>query len=314
MVDRLLDQADKHIGLSQYEEAIALIEQTFECEKPNTSTLMLYIFCLFELNRFKDVKAACEQILEISPLHSFEVMEIYVTALMQLKEFKQVEKIILTMKQNRIIPPEHLERFNRLQMLNSNVAEVQERQEQFEHPFEDDGANFEDTMEVEVFLNLSKEEQLMILHQFGDRNVRPYTMQLMDIIKHEKTHPFIQSLILILFMEQDISASIYVTKFGVTKLVNPKDLPLPIGTHKVYAVTQKLQEHFEQQPTTLELVQTLVSKHAIVMYPFDYLDYEVEDIVGAYIDYVRAMFGEEIEAKSEIQQFIESLEKLSELL
>ncbi|MER1999937.1 MAG: DUF3196 domain-containing protein, partial [Lysinibacillus sp.] len=143
--------------------------------------------------------------------------------------------------------------------------------------------------------------------------VRPYTNQLMDILQHEKTHPFIQSLILILFMEQEIPEAISVTKFGVTKLVTPKDLPLPIGAHKVLAVTQRLHEHYDQQPSTLQLVHTLISKHAIVMYPFDFLDYEVEDIVLAYINYVSTMFGEEIEGNGELQQFIETLEKLSEL-
>ena len=49
------------------------------------------------------------------------------------------------------------------------------------------------------------------------------------------------------------------------------------------------------------------------MYPFDYLHFKVEDLVKGYIDYVHKMFGAELEVVSDLQQFIECLEKLSEL-
>lgn len=308
MVDRLLQQAESCVHNAQHEEAVELLEQAFQYEEPHYTSLTMYVYCLYELKRYVQMKEACEQLLVQQPPHYFEVMELYLTSLMQLKEFKQVERLIESMKQERLIPADQLERFNRLQMLNSNAAEKKEQQQVVEQ-----AVNKDKWFEANTFVRLSKDEQLLIMQQLTERNIRPILEDLIVIVEHPDIHPFIQSLILILLVEQEVSAQIEVTKFNETIEINTNSLPLPTALPKYKAVIEQLYEHFEQEPSTLELIQFLLSKHAIVMYPFDYLHFEVEDLVKGYIDYVHKMFGTELEVVSDLQQFIESLEKLSEL-
>ena len=69
----------------------------------------------------------------------------------------------------------------------------------------------------------------------------------------------------------------------------------------------------EQDPSTLEMVQYLMAKHAIVTYPFEWQPFEADDVAYSYIDFVLAMLGNVQEMDYEIIDFLQMLEKLTEL-
>lgn len=69
----------------------------------------------------------------------------------------------------------------------------------------------------------------------------------------------------------------------------------------------------EQDPSTLEMVQYLMAKHAIVTYPFEWHPFEADDVAYSYIDFVLAMLGNVQEMDYEIIDFLQMLEKLTEL-
>ena len=308
MVERLLMQAEQHVNQYEYKLAVECFEQVLQYEKLSVEYLGMYAYCLYEMKRYEDAKATCELLLEQNPPHYFEVMELYLTVCMQLKQFKQVEKLIESMKQQKIIPAQQLEKFERLQTLNANVAQLKEQQEKQEQPIDKD-----EWFEAEVFIRLSKDEQLIVMQQLTERNIRPIQEELIAIVEHEGTHPFIKSLICILFVEQEVSAELTIQKFGETITVNTQTLLLPTSMPKFMALSEALYALFEQEPSTLELVQFMLSKHAIVMYPFDYLHFDVDDLTQAYVDFIRIMFGDIRECDVEIQHFLQDLEKLGDL-
>ena len=55
-----------------------------------------------------------------------------------------------------------------------------------------------------------------------------------------------------------------------------------------------------------------MAKHAIVLYPYEWLDYDSEDVAISYIDLVKTMFGEIKEMNYEIIEFLQKLEKMTE--
>lgn len=309
MVPRLLQQAETYVQQAQYREAADSLEQVFAYEQPNAATLTMYAYCLYELKRYEEMKDICEQLLALKPTHYIEVMELYIACLMQLKENMQVEKLIQTMKQDNVIPPDLQERFDRLQTINANAA--QRKQQIEEQQSEEDLDNW---YEPEVFVTLPINEQILIVQQLASRNIRPLIDELTQIVEHKKLHPFVQSLLLILFVEQEVSAQLEVTKFEQTAKIETAQLQLPTALPKFEMIAQQLIDYYDQQPSVLEMLELLLSKHAIVMYPFDYLHYNVDEIVEGYIAYIDRIFGREIDVQSDFQQFIERLEKLSEWL
>lgn len=61
------------------------------------------------------------------------------------------------------------------------------------------------------------------------------------------------------------------------------------------------------------MVQYLMAKHAIVTYPFEWHPFEADDVAYSYIDFVFSMLGNVQEMDYEIVEFLQMLEKLTEL-
>lgn len=60
-----------------------------------------------------------------------------------------------------------------------------------------------------------------------DTNVRQLKTALKAIIECSTIHPFVQSLALILLVEQEVAIDVTIAKFKQTKNVNPVQLVLP---------------------------------------------------------------------------------------
>lgn len=308
-VEKLLDQAHTYAEDYQYDLANDKFEEALQYTTGDEMTLSVYAYSLYEARDFEKAKEICERLLEIGPSMYFEAMELYLTICMQLRQFKQVEKIIESLMEEEVIPEEQMDKFTRLKNLNADIAENKRVQEEVEIIQE----SAENDFSIEVFLEKKTEEQLVIVHELMMANIRPIAFSLKTIIEHEQTHPFVKSLVLLLLVEQEVSMEIEVKKFDRCLKVNPIELQLPTKMPQFQVVAEIIMRELEQEPSTLELVQHLIAKHAIVTYPFEWLDYDDEGVAQSYIEYVGAMFGKIQEMDYEIIDFLHHLEKLTEL-
>ena len=308
-IEQLLSQAHAYAEQTQYHLANEKFEEALQYTPGDEMTLSVYAYSLYEVRNFEKAKVICERLLEIGPSMYFEAMELYLTVCMQLRQFKQVEKIIESLLEEDVIPEEQLEKFQRLKNLNADIAESKQLQEEQEII----QASMDYDLSTQSFFSKTPAEQLMFIHELTAVNIRPIAPQLKEIIEHEETHPFIKSLLLILLVEQEVSMKIEIKKFNCMQIVNPLELRLPTEMPHFQAVTAFVIEQLEQEPSTLELITSLIAKHAIVTYPFEWFDFEDEDVAASYMDYVRSMFGEVREMDYELMNFLQQLEKLAEL-
>lgn len=309
--ERLLDEARELAENYHFVQANELFDKVFKITPGDETSLSVYAYSLYETKNFDKAKEVCEELLTLGLSMYFEVMELYLTICMQLRQYKQVEKIIASLFEEDVIPLDQVEKFQRLQKLNADIAGNQNAQ-----PEElVQGTSFEETFDLDgsVFIQKSFQAQLAIVHELEGKNVRPMLAELKWIVEHDDVHPFIQSLILILLVEQDVSESLTISKLNRTETVNPAQLELPMEMPQFQKVYQYVLNRLEQEPSTLDLVQSLIAKHAIVTYPFEWLDYDSEDVAISYIDFVKTMFGEIKEMDYELIEFIQSLEALMNL-
>lgn len=309
-VERLIAQAHEHVENYRYDLANKSFAEALNYTEGDEMTLSVYAYSLYEAKSFEEAKEVCEQLLSIGPSMYLEVMELYLTICMQLKQFKQVESIISSLLEEEAIPEEQVEKFQRLKELNANIASNNEHHEELTQ----NSAHFDfDSFSIERFLSLSPNDQLLQIHDLTAANIQPIIPQLRAIIENEQTHSFIKSLLLILLVEQNANIDVNITKFGRMKHVNTAELELPTKLPQYNQVLMIILDKLEQEPSILEMVQFLISKHAIVTYPFEWLDYDSDDIALSYIDFVRAMFGNVQEMDYELVEFIQNLENLTEL-
>lgn len=229
----------------------------------------------------------------------FEVMELYLTICMQLRQFKQVEKIIESLFDEQLIPDHEVEKFERLKNLNAHIAENQESH--FQAPIIEDDELEEFT--AAEFLKMSAQQQMIMIHELTERNIRPYSDELKAVIENDAIQPFIKSLLLILLVEQEVNITVTVTKFAQSKELNPVNFLLPTKLPQYKEITEKIAEQLAQEPSTLEFALHLIDKHAIVLYPFEWAGYSSEEVASGYIDYVKTMFGEDREMDGKIVTF-----------
>lgn len=308
--ERMLEEASDFAENYRYQEANELFEKALQLTEGDELSLSVYAYSLYETKNFQRAKEVCEDLLEVGPSVYFEVMELYLTICMQLRQYKQVEKIIESLLDEEAIPSDQVEKFTRLKKLNAEIAQNQSSQMD-EVVEEVEAVAFE--FVATDFLQLPLQQQLMQLHELADKNMRPYVAELKQIIEDEVTHPFVQSLLLIVLVEQEISVEVTIQKFEQVQVVNPSQLELPTKMVQFQEISSYVFERLEQEPSTLEFVQHLISKHAIALYPFEWFQYESEDVAISYIDFVKMMFGEVKEMDYEIVEFLQKLEKLTNL-
>lgn len=307
--ERMLDQARTLAENYQYKEANELFEEALELTDGDEMSLSVYAYSLYETKNYERAKEVCENLLALGPNNYFEVMELYLTICMQLRQYKQVEKIIEALLDEEAIPFDQVEKFKRLKQLNAEIAQRQESQ--LEDTIINEDEEFE--FDANTFLQLPIQQQLLEIQALNEKNIRPLVEQLQEIIESETIHPFIQSLVLILLVEQEVNVNLTVQKFGRVEVVNPSQLNLPTKLSQFQEITSIILEKLDQDPSTLEFVQFLMSKHAIVLYPYEWLDYDSEDVAISYIDLVKTMFGEIKEMDYEIVEFLQNLEVMTEL-
>jgi len=309
-VDRLISQAHQHVENYQFDLANQLFSEALQYTEGDEIILSVYAYSLYESKSFEKAKEVCEQLLSIGPSMYLEVMELYLTICMQLKQYKQVERIITSLLEEGAIPESQIEKFERLKNINANIADSSEELDDviYTNDVQDDGK-----FELSNFLSLSPNQQLLLIQEITDSNIRPIVDKLIKIIEHEDTHPFVKSLILILFVEQEVNVEITISKFDRKMDVNPSTLLLPTKLTQYKQVISLVRDRLDQEPSKLEMVEYLISKHAIGAYPFEWLHYDSEDVGYAYIDFVSLMFGNVREMDDELIDFLQMLETLTDL-
>lgn len=308
MVERLFNEAKVLTEENRFEEANNLFEEALALDEGDELSLSVFAYSLYETKNYDRAKEICEDLLAKGPSMYFEVMELYLTICMQLRQFKQVEKIIESLLDEEVIPSEEIEKFQRLKKLNAEIAQNQDAYyEQPELDMEDEA------FEATQFLGLPVQQQLLKIHEMTEKNIRPFVEEIKIIIETESVHPFIQSLLLILLVEQQVNIEIAITKFEKMDTVNPSQLELPTKLPQFQAVTAQITEMLEQHPSLLEVLGHLLAKHAIVLYPFEWIGYNSEEIAISYVEFVKMMFGELTETNHEFVDFLQKLEYISDL-
>jgi len=309
-VEKLIARAHEYVENYQYDLANNSFEEALKYTEGDEVTLSVYAYSLYETKSYNRAKEVCEQLLSIGPTMYLEVMELYLTICMQLKQYKQVESIITSLLEEGAIPQEQIDKFERLKELNANIADNAKKQEDTVTSVNELD---EELFQLDKFMSLAPNKQLTLVHELTTMNIRPIVQSLKAIIENEDTHPFIKSIVLILLVEQQVDVNLKIRKFDQEKYVNPSVMELPTKLPQFKEVSKIIIEKLEKEPSTLEMVEYLLSKHAIVTYPFEWLHYETEDVAMSYIDLVRMMFGNVQEMDYELVEFLQILEKLTEL-
>ena len=306
MVDRLISEGLKHAEDFHYDLAVDSIRQALTYREADEQTLGVYAYSLYEIREFQEAQVICEELLKLGPTYYFETMELYVTILIELRQFAEVTKIVNSLLEEGIIPPEKEGSFNQLLKLNNRLANQKDEilVEDAPHNNQIDASLFQ----YETFSNYPEDKQQQLLVELDGEDLTSIEKELTAIIEDEFISPITKSFALLLMVHQGIERTLTIEKFGFKAGITPKGLPDPTQTSKVVSVLSITGEELLQNPTKQEMVHDLIIRHSFATYPFEWFTYNEQEVSLAYIDYVGAMFGEEVTCDGELMDLIRKID------
>lgn len=311
MVDRLIAEGLKHAEEFKYDLAVNAIRQALTYREADEQTLGVYAYSLYEIRQFKEAKTVCEELLKLGPTYYFETIELYVTILMELREFDQIEDMLKVIIEEENIPLDKLEKFEQLLELGSRLSKQKGNLpiDDIPHNNQIDASLFE----LNTYTAFSEDKQQQLLVELEGANLSQIEDQLVGIVESPLLSPVTKSFAFLLMVHEEIDRMMTIEKFGQTLEVNPKWYPDPAETPVVQQVLTLTKDKLNQNPSKLDMVEDLILRHSFATYPFEWMDFEAKEVAEAYNDYVSSMLGEEVRLEGQLYELIIKIEMFFEL-
>ncbi|HEY9570384.1 MAG TPA: hypothetical protein VIR26_05275 [Metalysinibacillus sp.] len=293
MIYRAYDYMENY----EWDKAAKIFDQVVQHQELKAQEAFVYAFALSEVKRYQEAKAICETLMESPTDEYWDVVELYIKVSMQLKNYQQVEKFITTLIDDRAVPKERYDRFQHLHSLNAKIAQQ----------------DITLSPTIDVFFEREVPAQIAQLYEWQNVAIAKQQDFIVAIVEHPKAHPMVQSLALLLLVEQRLATTVTIKKLGQQLTVHTNDLQLPTQMPQYKYIASYLEDSLMQDPTALEMANQLIVKHAIMTYPLEWHPFAEDDVAIGYKQFIEELFGKVQEVDVDVQQYLHQLEEISML-
>ncbi len=303
-VQMLLTEGMNMLKEEKYVSARDKLYEVLFYEPEHPGALGAYAYCLFELAEYEEALEVCKELLKVGPVHYLETMELYISILMQLREFAEAEHVIEALIEEKVLPEERLDQFQHLRELNERIASNTAP------------AKIDPTLyALGNFLKLPPAEQEMRVLELPTGSIEVMKSSMIELVQHPETDLLAKTYILFKLYEEQVEAEVQLSKFDFEGTYSVRQLPDPANNSKIVEIKAKLQDAMEKDPTRLEMTLELFDRHVFLFYPFLWEAYSVEQVAEAYKGYLDMLFSEEApkETNQELMTLIFHAEQWFEL-
>lgn len=257
--ERYIDKGMALLKEKKYHEALDMFSEAKNLNEDKAELYLGMAICFMELGELTEAKEICKKMLLEDIGHYFTVLQIYLTILIQLREYHEVQATIEAVLEENHLPAESAEHFYKLLEFSRKMTQNDE------DIFEDD--NDEGSTYIEDILE-NTNKQMAYIQSLQDRNLSKHYSSLKVLLENPNSHPMIKSMILHLMIENEVEKEVTVYKFGESVTVIPAKLndiaDLPF-TKKVLNILDDTLG--QENPTLFEAVKELWIRHLYVLFP-----------------------------------------------
>ncbi len=260
---RLLEKAMLTMKEKKFSEALELFEQARENEYAYAEVELGMVVCYMELGQLTEARNRCKKMLREDIGDYFHVLQIYITILIQLKEYAEVKTTIEAILEEDKVPAQYAQNFYQLlefarKMLPSEDAQT----EQFEPDY---GQSNDQVDELFMLHEGSVQKQYELIQVLKHRNIRPLIPQIERYVKDELKHPVLKTFLLHILKEQGWDKEMEVVKMGQHITIIPSNLYSGEEDPFLNKIISILEDKVESDnPTLFEgLKEMLVRIHAV---------------------------------------------------
>lgn len=287
-IDRLLTDGMNLLKEEKFEEAQDKLYQVLTYEPEHAPALGAYAYCLYELGDYTEALDVCRELLKVGPIHYLETMELYISILMQVREYEEAEKMIEVLIEENVLPEERLQQFKQLRELNERIlsnASIEKADANLYAP--------------EHFLTLSPAEQEKLVMELPIGSYEALKEKLIDLVAHPEVDMLTKTYILFILRQEKISGTVRIEKFHYSGEFETSDLPDPLVSDRLNKIKARFDDTLSKDPTRLEMVQELFDRHVYLLYPFQWDEYELEEVAEAFMNYLDMMFTGESDSSAD---------------
>ncbi|WP_203333150.1 tetratricopeptide repeat protein [Planococcus beigongshangi] len=277
-ISRLLTEGMTLLKQERYEEARDGLYQVLTYEPEHPAALGAYSYCLYELGDYEEALEVCRELLNVGPIHYLETMELYISILMQVREFEEAESVIEALIEENVLPAERLEQFHLLRDLNERIASKS---------IEKIDA---DQFSTEKFLKLKPYEQERKVMELPHSSFKALTAKMIALVEHPDIDYLTKTYILFILHQEKIHAKANIHKYHWNQEFSIANLPDPKNSPRVRGIKEIFAEQLVKDPTRLQMVNELFERHVYLFYPFLMDDYDEKEVAEAYLSYLEGLF------------------------
>ncbi|THE15270.1 tetratricopeptide repeat protein [Bacillus timonensis] len=315
--ERLMEKGLEALSSKKFNEALALLKQAKELETGNHEIELGIVICLFELGELEKAKENCLEMLKEDVGDYFHVLQIYVTILIQLGQYDEVQSTIEAVLDEDAVPPQHLEHLTQLLELSKRMLVADGVEKEIEYV----NKNVEEELQNVLYNEGIVGKQIATIQSLKELNIRKYLNLLIPFLVIPENHPIVKTIIIQLLATNQVDLEVEVEKFGETIKVNPKNLVDPSMSPFTNQVLSILEEQLENEnPTLYETAKEIWLRHLFVLYPFTLEEEEPSKYAATLHLYSAELHGMVIENQTleqiygvnlfELKQTLDKLEKV----
>lgn len=264
---RLLEKGMSSLKAKQFKESLSCFLQLLELEPGHPQGHLGVVLSLIELGQLHEAKVRAEKMLKQGVGEYFDVLQIYLSVLIQLSEYETVVSVVEAVLEEHQLPAAQAESF--YQLLHFSRKMVEDPEPVFDLPAE---PAKDSSKEIETLRTMMASgeihNQWIAIQQLSFLDIEDTLPVYREYLKNEEGHPGIKTMALNFLKSKDISETLSVHKFGNTYSISISEL------HDVYddafnmQVKKELEDKLEQEnPTLSEFALTIWWDYILAIYP-----------------------------------------------
>ena len=252
---RLLNKGRLCLEEGNVKEAIEYLEEAKRIDDENPEILFTLTIAYVQQGNFSNAKLILEEMMRFGIGDYFEVVELYVTVLFQLHEYKKINTLLTMLLDEEQIPEHKLDQYRELLQLSQKLADEQKKKTNRD-PKELFKGDFQKVLQNILELDLE--------------DVHTFIHEIESFLRDDSKDAFVKTMIINALKEKGFERKIQVRKFNKSITLNPSSYfsvqDVPFSREVKQYIEKALRD---DNPSLLENALTLCENFFFAIYPLE---------------------------------------------
>lgn len=269
LVTKLVEKGMASLKEKKYYDALTYFKQSTDLEPKHPQARYGLVITNIELHQLEEAKKHCESMLNEGIGEYYDVLQVYVSLLVQLGDYQEVVDLLEVVIAEEKLPPKMAESFFHLLDFSRQMTEG----------FDDNDIELDiegESLEIissrnDLIQALEKgdpDQQWGAIKQLSHYNPKDVEEVYRTFLKGKENQPFLKSYLLQTLKEMNIQGEFEVHKFGESYFVNIQELESVFHEKFGTTVLRRLEQVLGQEnPSMFEMMQQVWWHYLFAIYP-----------------------------------------------